>query len=107
MLEHSIFIGQIVILGYCLYMLWRARQALNGLGRGMMLLIVLLIIRRLGDAFHVLGNTDILLLSSAVVLIVTYDVYRIYKARHIYALYLSNRQQRIAELEELHKHETW
>ncbi len=107
MLEQIVFIAQIIILCWCSYMVWRARQALNGLGRGMLLLFVLLIIRRLDDAFHVLDNTGVLLLSSAVVLIVAYDVHRIYKERETYVLYLQNRRKRIADLEMLRKQRPW
>lgn len=101
MIEKFIFLVQLVVLCGCLYMLWRARQALNGLGRSMILLIVLLIVRRLDDALQVLDGMGVLILSSAVVLVVAYDVFQIYRAREVYALYLQNRKRRIAELEKM------
>lgn len=101
----AIYILQIVLLCACLYMTWNARAALNGLGRGLMLLFVLLIVRRIDDAFHILSEIETLILSSAVVIVVTYDIYHIYKAREVYALYLRNRQERIEKLEAMYHHE--
>lgn len=94
-----IYSAQIVILLVCVYMAWRARAALNGLGRGLMLLMLLLIMRRVDDAFHVLSDVETVILSSVVVIVVFVDVYRIYQARDAYRVYLANRHKRMAELE--------
>jgi uncharacterized membrane protein len=91
---------QIALLITCLYMIWRARRALNGLGRGLSLLIALLVVRRFDDIFGVLDGTGVLILSSAVVAAVTYDIYKIYKTREVYETYLRNRRARITELEQ-------
>lgn len=100
--DKSIYIAQIVALLWCLYMTWRARKAMNGLVRGMMLLFLLLIVRRIDDAFSIFDNTGILILSSLVVIVITFDVYQIYKMRWLYALYLENRRTRIDELEKMY-----
>lgn len=100
--EKLIYIAQIIALLWCLYMVWRARKATNGLGRGMMLLFILLIVRRLDDAFGILDDFGVLILSSLVVMVITFDIYQLYKMRGLYTLYLENRQERIAALEKLY-----
>ena len=95
-----IYIAQIILLCACIYMTWHARVALNGLGRGLILLFMLLIARRVDDVLGYLDTIGVLILSSAVVAVVTYDIYHIWRAREVYALYLHNRQKRIAELEQ-------
>jgi ABC-type multidrug transport system permease subunit len=99
LLDKSIYIAQIVALLWCSFMIWKARQATNGLGRGMLLLLFLLILRRVDDAFSILDDTGVLILSSLVVMVIVFDVYQIYKMRGLYALYFANRQERIDELE--------
>lgn len=101
MIETLIFIVQIAALMACIFMLWRSRRALNGMGRATMLLCVALIIRRLDDAFHILDSMGILILSSIVVGLVFYDVLQVYKQRHLFALYWQSRQARIDEYEAL------
>jgi hypothetical protein len=94
-----IYVLQIALLLTCLYMIWRVRLILNGLARGFVALILLLILRRSDDALHWMDETEILLLSSAVVLIVAYDIFQLYRNREIYAFYFRNREQRIEDLE--------
>lgn len=94
-----IYSAQIIALLICVYMAWRARAALNGLGRGVILLMLLLIVRRVDDAFHVLSDVETVILSSIVVIVVFIDVYHIYQARDAYRIYLTNRHKRMAELE--------
>jgi len=96
-----IYLIQIALLFACVLMTWRVRRALNGLGRGLILLLLLLIVRRVDDMLGYLDSLGALILSSTVVAVVTYDIYQIYKARDVYALYLRNRQERISKLEEL------
>lgn len=103
MVSTLIYFAQIAALLVCVYMAWRARAALNGLGRGLMLLMILLILRRVDDAFHVLSDVETVILSSVVVIVVLVDVYRIYEARDAFKLYLLNRHQRMIELEELRR----
>jgi len=98
-IEHLIYLFQIALLCACVYMTWHARAALNGLGRGLILLFLLLIVRRVDDMLGYLDTIGVLVLSSAVVAVVAFDIYQIYKARDVYALYLQNRKKRIAELE--------
>lgn len=86
-----------------MYMAWRAREALHGLARGLMALMLLLIVRRLDDAFELFSQTETLILSSAVVMIVLLDVSRIYQAREVYRIYAVNRKRRMAELEEMRR----
>lgn len=99
MLEDMIYFFQIVVLLSCIYMTWRSRYALNGLTRGIILLLLLLIARRINDAFGVFDSVAILILSSAVVLLIAADLYYIYRQRDIYAMYQANWRKRIAELE--------
>lgn len=101
MIEQFIFIAQIAALVACLFMLWKSRKALNGMGRATMLLCVALIVRRLDDAWHILDSAGILILSSAVVVLVFYDVLQVYKERDLYMRYLENRKARIFALESL------
>lgn len=99
-----VYSAQIVALLVCVYMTFRARHALNGLGRGLTLLFFLLIARRVDDVLGYLDDTGIMILSSAVVIVVTYDIFQIYKARNVYAAHLHNRQERIKDLESM---KTW
>lgn len=98
-----IYLAQIAVLLWCIYMTWHARAALNGLGRGLILLFVLLIFRRVDDILGYLDTLGHLILSSAVVVVVAYDIHQIYKAREVYALYLRNRQERIEMLEKMYR----
>lgn len=98
-LDKFIYIAQIVALLICAYMVFRARHAINGLARGVFLLLLLLIVRRVNDAFGILDETGVLILSSGVVVILMFDIWQVYKDRTIYAEYLRNRQKRIDELE--------
>jgi hypothetical protein len=82
-------------------MAWHARIALNGLGRGLILLFVLLIAQRLDFAFDIYDDNASVIVSSAVVVAVTYDIAKIYKSRDMYIFYLKNRKERIKELESL------
>ncbi len=111
MISHLIYLIQIGVLAACIYMTWRARKALNGLARGLILLLLLLIARRIDDAFRVFTEEQILILSSAVVAVIAIDIYAVYRERAIYAEYLRRRKERIAELEAMRQkseeHKRW
>lgn len=94
-----VYLLQIIVLVGCIYMTWKARKALNGLGRGLILLFILLIARRVDDVWQIYNEVQTALLSSLVVGVVAYDIWQIYKARDVYAAYLRNRQERIDQLE--------
>ena len=96
-----VYAAQITALVMCIYMIVQARYALNGLTRGLILLCVLLIVRRIDDVFHIFDETATAILSSAVVLVFFLDVYKLYQERKVYALYLFNRRKRMAELDEM------
>lgn len=96
-----IYLLQIGLLCACIYMTWHGRVALNGLGRGLILLFLLLIARRVDDLLGYLDSVGVLVLSSTVVVVVTYDIFQIYRARDVYALYLHNRKERIQTLESM------
>ena len=57
-----IYLIQIVFLLLCIGMTWRARRALNGMSRGLILLCVLLIVRRLDDMLGYLDSVGTLVL---------------------------------------------
>lgn len=95
---------QIAVLLGCIYMIWQARAALNSLARGLILLCILLIIRRIDDVFNIFDQVATTILSSIVVTILFMDIYKLYKEREVYALYLRNRQKRIDALEEMRSH---
>lgn len=82
-------------------MVWRSRQALNGLTRSILLLLALLIVRRLDDAFGILDGTATAILSSAVVALIAVDLHYIYRQRGLFAMYQRNRLERIAQLEKM------
>ena len=94
---------QIVLLIACIYMVARARRALNGLARGLVLLLLLLIVRRIDDMFLILDNLQTMILSTAVVVVITYDIYQIYSRRDVFEFYLENRKKRIEQLEQLRR----
>ncbi len=98
-----VYFVQIAVLVVCIFMVFRIRKMLNGLARGLILLFVLLIARRVDDIWGVYTNAQTAILSSAVVAVVAYDIWQIYRARKVYALYFRNRQKRITELESLRK----
>jgi hypothetical protein len=100
-IDTVIYISQIVLLAACVYMTWSARHALNGLGRGLILLFLLLIARRFNDMLGYLDSIGVLVLSSAVVCVVAYDIFQIWRARDVYALYLQQRRKRIEALESM------
>jgi hypothetical protein len=98
-MNDAIYAVQIAAMLTCIYMAWMARKAINGLSRGLILLCLLLIVRRIDDVFGILDTPATLILSSAVALVLLFDMYSIYKNREIYALYLENRKKRIDDLE--------
>ena len=98
-----VYAAQIAALLACLYMTWRSKRALNGMARGMMLLMLLLIVRRVDDMTGILDNLQTMILSSAVVVLVTYDIYAVYRQRDVFAMYLENRKKRIDEMENQRK----
>lgn len=98
-----VYLLQIIVLVGCIYMTWKARKALNGLGRGLILLFILLIARRVDDVWQVYNEAQTVILSSLVVGVITYDILQIYKARQVYAAYLRNRNRRIEQLEAMRK----
>lgn len=98
-----IYAIQIAILLMCVYMIIQARHALNGLSRGLILLCLLLVIRRIDDVFQIFDQMATTVLSSAVVVVFFLDIYKLYQEREIYALYLFNRRKRMAELDEMSK----
>lgn len=99
----------------CLYMVYKSRAALNGLTRGLsallvmlMALMVLLIVRRLDDAFGILNSSATLILSSVValmsvsiVMLVTIDLHYLYRNRGLYIWWKRNQQERINEYESM------
>jgi hypothetical protein len=97
-------IVQIAVLAGCIYMTWHVRRILSGMAPGLIGLLVLLIVRRLDDAFDVLDTTATLVLSSLVVILVTYDLYKLFRMRHVYSVYFQNRQRRIDDLERMWQH---
>lgn len=105
-----IYIAQIILLCADAFMVWRARRAFNGLWWELIVLFLFLAIRRVDDMITNADRPGILVLSSVVVVIVSYGVYRVYRERYALAFYLKNRQARIAEYEaERKKHggDTW
>lgn len=99
MIYQVVYLAQIFALLVCIYMTWRVRFVLNGLARGLIALFVLLIVRRVDDAFGILDTTATLILSSAVVIVVADDLYQIYRMRETLKAALLLRQKRVAELE--------
>lgn len=104
MLEDAIYLFQIAVLLACIYMTYQSRRALNGLTRSVILFIVLLIARRLNDAFGILDSVAVLILSSIVVLIIAADLSYIYRQRHFYEAWHKARGEREAQLERMRKH---
>lgn len=91
----AIYLIQIIFLLADIYMVWQARKAINRLGIGLILLFSLLIVRRLDDMGRNAEELGILVLSSVIVVIVTYEVFSVYQHRELYTQYLENRQKRI------------
>lgn len=103
----------IPFLGICIFMVVESRAALNGLARGLIALLSLLIalsilisIRRIDDAFGILNSTTTLILSSivalvfiSIVMLVTIDLHYLYKNRGLYTWWKRNQQERINEYE--------
>jgi hypothetical protein len=102
-----IYVIEILVLCVDIYMVYRARQALNGLFISMIALLTFLIVRRLDDMGRNADDLGILVLSSVVVIIITFDIFKVYKEREVYALYLRNRQTRIEELEQMRNSKAW
>lgn len=103
-----VYLVQIALLLWCLFMVWRSRRALNGMLRGLILLLLLLIVRRLDDVGHLFGlnifdEVQMLILSSAVVVLIVLEIWKLHSQREIFARYLQNRRERIAQLENLRK----
>ncbi len=113
LIQIGFLIACIPLLVFCVFMVNRSRLALNGLYRGLVLLlsmlialIVLLIVRRVDDMLGILDSATILFLSSAVMLlvvsmvvVVTLDLYFLYRNRALYAMWQAARQKRIDDLE--------
>jgi hypothetical protein len=100
-INEIIYSVQIVLLCGAIVMVVINRKAINGLARGLVLLAILLIVRRIDDMAGVLGETGTLVLSSVVVAVFFLDVWKIHRARWLYLLWSEARQKRIAELEKM------
>lgn len=94
------YLAEIAVLVFCIYMTWRIRRVINGLGRGLIPLFAFLIIQRLDFAFDIYDENISFILSIAVVAAITYELYQIYKMLPIYMMYFENRQRKINELNE-------
>ena len=107
----------IALFAACIYMVFRARFAINGLARSLILLLVLLvalcsllIVRRLDSLLGLLDDT--LLLTSVIVVvacgiavIITIDVSYLYRQREFYKAFLKARKQKEMLLESMRKEE--
>lgn len=95
----AIYLIQIFLLCACVNMTWQARHAMHGMSFGWMALLIFLIIRRFDDMNRNPDDIGILVLSSVIVVIVTYETYNIYRNREAYALWQARRRARENELE--------
>lgn len=102
-IEIVVYVIQIIVLLVCIYMTWRVRFALSGLARGLIALFILLIVRRVDDAFGVLSAAETVILSTAVVIVVADDLYYLYKMRETLQVSHLMRKQREAKLEAARK----
>ena len=100
-INHVIYAVQIIVLSASIAMVWRSRRAMNGLARGLILLAALLIIRRIDEFVGYLDDTGSLVISSVIVGVLFFDIWKVYHARWLYELWNEQRQQRIADLEEM------
>src|SRR5512135_3264217 len=96
-----IYLFQIIFLLLDIYMVWQARLAINGLTSTLILLFALLIIRRMDDMGRNPEVIGILVLSSVIVTLVTFSIFRVYRKRGIYAAYLERRKEREEDLENM------
>lgn len=106
----AIYIAQIILLCADAFMVWRARRAFNGLWWELIVLFLFLAIRRVDDMTTNADRPGILVLSSVVVTIVTYGVFRLYRERKALEFYLQNRKAREEQLEKMrkqHSGDTW
>lgn len=120
----GIYSAQIVMLLLCIpiaglsiYMVWHARLALNGLARGLILLlsmlivlVALLIVQRLDDMQDVLTpemtailSSAVALLMLAVIIVVLVDVSYLYRQREFYTTWRAARQAKETQLENMRK----
>lgn len=97
----------------CIYMIWRCRLVLNGLARGLTILIfamvalaILLSVRSLHDLYGFMSADALLVLSSLIavvkfsaITVLAIDLYYIYRNLPIFMLSLANRKRRENDLE--------
>ena len=95
---------QFVLLIITIGMVTRSRKAMNGLARGLILLGLLLMVRRVDDVGHLyslnlLDETVTMVLSLSVTIVFFVDVRTIDKIRDLYAQWHAQRRLKIAMLE--------
>lgn len=94
---------QVGILMGCVYLAAASRRALNGFARSLIVLLLLFILHGFNDAFGFMDDAGNLVLTSLVVLLITIDLYAVYRQRDLYAQWADKRKQKIDELENLRK----
>lgn len=102
-INNIIYALQIIVLSVTIGLVVINRKAINGLARGLVLLAILLIVRRIDDMTGFLGETGTLVLSSIVVIVFFLDILKIHQARWVYLLWHEARKKRIDELEAMRK----
>ena len=98
-INHIVYLIQIVVLTGVIVLVWLNRRVMNGLARGLILLAALLIVRRIDEFIGYLDDTGSLVISSVIVGVLFWDVWKIHQARWLYLLWSEQRQKRIADLE--------
>jgi len=93
-----IYLVQLAALIVALVMIAGARRMFNGMAFGLLALGVLLVVRRLNDVFGVIGEVELAVVSSLVVAVFCWDVWRIWKERRDHADWLHWREQWAEEL---------
>jgi hypothetical protein len=103
----------VAMFSLCIYMTYRARLGINGLARGVMLLLILLvgfmvlmIVRRIDLLYNIVGDevsfsSILVVLACVIAFVFTLDMYYVYRQRDVYAAWMAARKAKEDSLEEL------
>ena len=101
----------VVMFGACLYMVYKSRVALNGLARGIVLLLLLLIgfmammiVRRVDLIYNIVGDeisfpSILVAMACVIAFVFTLDMYYVYRQRDFYSAWAAARKAREERLE--------
>jgi hypothetical protein len=94
-----VYLPQFFVLLFCAFMIVKAWHSFGVLARGLLLLVILLALRRIDDVFDVFDSFQTAVLSWAVIVVVAWDIYHVWRRRQWFEFWQQKLKARERELE--------